>query len=192
MVDEVLYGKFDYVLTKELEQTYEMFKTVRTKLTRKFYNCDFFQCCRDVIAEHEGEFQKKGVIFNSNINGVRDTKVIIKSYELCKILENLIENAITAMEGQPEKRLKLEVTEEDFYLTVKVSDTGYGIPKDMHEQVFEKDFTTKAGKNSGLGLYYSRKTLENYGGTIQIVESEKEHGTKIQLKLKILPKDRKV
>nr|MBC8236104.1 GHKL domain-containing protein [bacterium] len=183
---KILSGKFDYVSTKELEQTYELFKMVRNELTEKFYNCDFFQCCRDVIAEFEGEFQKKGVTFNSDIDEGRDTKVIIKSYELCKILENLIENALAAMEGQPEKRLQLEVTEEDADLTLKVTDTGHGIAKDIYGQVFEKNFTTKESKSGGLGLYYSRETLTNYNGTIQIVESEKEHGTTMQLKLKIL------
>ena len=184
---KILSGKFDYVSTKELEQTYELFKMVRNELTEKFYNCDFFQCCRDVIAEFEGEFQKKGVIFNSNIDEGRDTKVIIKSYELCKILENLIENALASMEGLPEKRLQLEVTEEDADLTLRVTDTGHGIAKHLYGQVFEKDVTTKEGKSGGLGLYYSRETLTNYGGAIQIVESEKEHGTTMQVKLKILP-----
>lgn len=183
---EILSGKFDYLLTKRLEQVYELFKTVRGELMRKFYSCDFFQCCRDVVSEYKEEFWKRGITFSFDISEFRETKVIIKSYELCKILENLIENAIEAMEGRTKKQLRLEIIEDEIYLTLRMIDTGCGIPKDLHKRIFDRDFTTKMGDSRGLGLYYSKETLANYGGSIQIVESNEGHGTTIEVKLRIL------
>ena len=53
------------------------------------------------------------------------------------------------------------------YAVVEVSDTGTGIPSDLHAVVFEPFFTTKtSGDGSGLGLAMERETALAHGGLI--------------------------
>lgn len=85
--------------------------------------------------------------------------------ELNQVWINLIHNAIQAMNNKG--TLELEITEEDEYVVVKITDTGVGIPKHLQARVFEAFFTTKPrGEGSGLGLDIAKKIVTKHGGTI--------------------------
>jgi signal transduction histidine kinase len=50
---------------------------------------------------------------------------------------------------------------------IEVHDTGVGVPSDAGSRVFEPFFTTRAaGEGMGLGLYLSRRIVEDHGGAI--------------------------
>ena len=95
-------------------------------------------------------------------------------------LENLIKNAIDAMKGKG----KLDVIiEEDKAnnVKIKVVDTGMGIPKKQHKQIFEPGFTTKK-RGWGLGLSLTKRIVEDYHkGKIRVLSSEIGKGTVIQI-----------
>lgn len=58
---------------------------------------------------------------------------------------------------------------------LEISDSGPGVPPELREQIFEPFFTTKpSGTGTGLGLYITRKLVEEVGG--QIVVLGNEHG----------------
>jgi signal transduction histidine kinase len=64
-------------------------------------------------------------------------------------------------------------------ITIKVRDTGCGMPEADIQKAFEPFFTTKAvGKGTGLGLFLSRETVLAHGGSL-ILESETDHGTTV-------------
>jgi signal transduction histidine kinase len=64
---------------------------------------------------------------------------------------------------------------------IEVSDTGTGIPEELHEQVFQPFFTTKAeGEGSGLGLSMVFGFVKQSGGNIEI-ESTMGVGTKFKI-----------
>jgi two-component system, NtrC family, sensor kinase len=65
--------------------------------------------------------------------------------------------------------------------TVRVSDTGCGIPPELHGQIFEPFFTTKPpGKGTGLGLYNIKNVIHHMHGTIG-VHSEVGRGSTFTL-----------
>ncbi|MDZ3838334.1 MAG: ATP-binding protein [Rhodospirillales bacterium] len=69
------------------------------------------------------------------------------------------------------------------YITVAVSDTGVGIPKDVIAHIFEPFFTTKRpGEGSGLGLSMVYGFAKQSGGHVE-VESEPSRGTTVRLYL---------
>ena len=74
-------------------------------------------------------------------------------------------------------------TAVDRFVTLTVTDTGVGIPRDMVDRVFEPFFTTKEpGQGTGLGLSIIYGFVEESGGSVTL-DSEVGRGTKIDLKL---------
>jgi PAS domain S-box-containing protein len=90
--------------------------------------------------------------------------------QLTQVWTNLINNAIHAMQGKG--KLEITVSQQDNQVLVQVTDSGCGIPADVHGRIFEPFFTTKpTGEGSGLGLDIVKKIIEKHKGRIE-VESE--------------------
>ena len=92
------------------------------------------------------------------------------AWEMCKVLSNLIDNAIDAMEDNPaaERRLTIALTENLRQYCFCVSNSGTRIPEEMQESIFQPGVTTK-GEGHGMGLYIVRKTIRDRGGDITLV-----------------------
>jgi two-component system, NtrC family, sensor kinase len=96
--------------------------------------------------------------------------------EVLHVLVNLITNAVQAM-TRGEGILTLTTEQPSDGATLRVSDTGCGMPPSMLEQIFEPFFTTKEpGKGTGLGLYNVKTIIAKMRGKIA-VESRVDHGT---------------
>jgi signal transduction histidine kinase len=73
--------------------------------------------------------------------------------------------------------------EEAGFVTIRLSDTGVGIPSEAVSLLFEPFYTTKErGAGSGLGLFVSHLIIDQHGGAIE-VESQLGEGTTFILKL---------
>ena len=99
----------------------------------------------------------------------------IEPWELCKVLSNLIDNAITALqEKEGERKMALDISEDrDCYLFA-VSDNGPVIPGERKNAIFRQGFTTKKEEGHGMGLYIVAGILKENSGTIQVDSDEKE------------------
>ena len=86
------------------------------------------------------------------------------------VLENLIRNAVDAMDG--EGQIRLTVAQSESGVLVTVSDTGPGIPKSKRKEIFQPGYTTKA-RGWGLGLSLCKRIIEEYhGGRIEVGEPD--------------------
>lgn len=95
--------------------------------------------------------------------------------EIDQVFINLLSNAVQAMDGGG--RLELATHSQGGTLTVRISDTGCGIPKALIPRIFDPFFTTKdPGKGTGLGLSIVHQIVSKYSGTIGI-ESEEGKGS---------------
>ncbi len=83
--------------------------------------------------------------------------------KLRRIFTNLMNNAVQAMTNGGQ--LAIEGHRDKDMVCVSVVDTGYGIPKENLDKIFEPLFTTKA-KGTGLGLTVCKRVTEAHGGTI--------------------------
>lgn len=99
----------------------------------------------------------------------------VEPWELCKVLSNLIDNAITALqEKEGERKMSLDISEDrDFYLFA-VSNNGPVIPEEKRGVIFRQGFTTKKEEGHGMGLYIVSGILKENRGTIQLDSDEKE------------------
>jgi C4-dicarboxylate-specific signal transduction histidine kinase len=86
----------------------------------------------------------------------------------------LVQNALEAMADSEEKRLEIETSHKDNMVTIRVKDTGCGIPQEYADEIFNPFFTTKKGadcepslgENIGLGLSLVNTLIKGYNGTI--------------------------
>jgi two-component system NtrC family sensor kinase len=85
--------------------------------------------------------------------------------QLRQVFQNLILNAITAIRKDGE--ITLQVRPEGEEVSVSVTDSGHGIPKDMQEKIFDPLFTTKPD-GTGLGLSISAGIVKKLGGKISV------------------------
>jgi signal transduction histidine kinase len=87
--------------------------------------------------------------------------------ELNQVWTNIIENAIDAMLGQGE--LRVRTFREDDYIVVEIGDSGHGIPPEIKPHIFDPFFTTKGvGEGTGLGLNTVQTIVKKLGGNIQV------------------------
>ncbi|TNF31620.1 MAG: HAMP domain-containing histidine kinase [Deltaproteobacteria bacterium] len=107
---------------------------------------------------------------------------VVQVTELQTALSNILNNAFEASGDDAE--VKLSASQQGKKLNVEISDKGSGIPQDIIEKVFEREFTSGKSTGSGLGLYQARKAIEWCGGKIQI-SSEEGKGTTVQFTIEL-------
>ena len=90
---------------------------------------------------------------------------------MIELLVNLLSNSIQAMSQQTNKRsIIINVYANHNYLSIKIIDSGPGIPIKDIDKIFEPFYTTK-GDGSGLGLSICRRIITDHGGTIELTYS---------------------
>lgn len=94
----------------------------------------------------------------------------VPSWEFCRVLGNLIDNAIFALQEREngERSLRIELYEDLKHYLFKVKNTGGPIPENLAERIFEPGFTTKGDKGEGMGLAICREIISNAGGSIRV------------------------
>jgi signal transduction histidine kinase len=112
---------------------------------------------------------KKGVTVHRDY---QDAPLLVNSFgsELNQVWTNIIDNAIDAMHGQGE--LRVRAFREDTCVVVEIIDNGPGISAKDLPHIFEPFFTTKGvGEGTGLGLDTAQRIVRKHRGSIE-VESE--------------------
>ncbi len=98
------------------------------------------------------------------------------------VIENLLKNALDALQGQGVIDVKLSHDHND--VLIDVSDTGKGIAKANFKRIFTPGYTTKT-RGWGLGLSLSKRIMEDYHhGKIEVLDSEPGKGTTIRVSIK--------
>lgn len=122
------------------------------------------------------------VSFTMNTHGEDDIPAMISPLLFDWVIENLLKNALDAMEGKG--RISIDITTHATQTWIDVTDTGKGISKANMEKVFKPGFSTKR-RGWGLGLSLSRRIIESYhNGRLFIKSSELNRGTTFRIMLR--------
>ena len=98
------------------------------------------------------------------------------------VIENLIKNAVDAMNGKG--TICISLTEEGKYIYIDISDTGKGISRGRRKSIFQPGYTTKQ-RGWGLGLSLSKRIIEDYHrGKLFVQSSQVGVGTTFRIVLK--------
>ena len=114
-----------------------------------------------------GHKLKKGVTIKRDYHA---TPLLVNSYgsELNQVWTNIIDNAIDAMHGEGE--LRIRTFAEGDCAVVEIGDSGPGIPAEIQSRIFEPFFTTKGvGEGTGLGLDTTLRIVRKHRGTITVI-----------------------
>jgi len=109
--------------------------------------------------------------------------VLAKPEEIQQILFNVIRNGIQACDHHGV--ITIETSEQNEYVSVRISDTGPGIPAAVEKKIFDPFFTTKGpDAGEGLGLYIVQQIILKYGGKIDLI-NDSSTGTTFDIRLPI-------
>lgn len=131
-----------------------------------------------------------GVTLNFHIDGqLNPIKESAVTHCLVTILGNLIDNGLDAVQFLDDKQITVNLTIDDKWFEIEISDNGEGIDEKNMQHIFNKGYSTK-GDNRGFGLYLVLASLDELNGQIKLCEPDKKGACfRVLLPLTTLYKD---
>jgi sensor histidine kinase regulating citrate/malate metabolism len=108
------------------------------------------------------------------------TNFEIQEWKICRVLGNLMDNAIYALnETEIDKKMYIEISEDvNFYYFI-ISDNGKMISDNIKDKIFKPGFSTKGKKGEGMGLYIVKDIVESINGSISFESVENNTSFKV-------------
>jgi PAS domain S-box-containing protein len=158
--------EFGRIATREIDRIQRLVDRLRT-LSRPAggprHAVDLRVPLGEALELAQPTIEEKNLTLTSRLGG--EACVVLGNHaELEELFLNLVLNAHDATPGGG--TIAVEVTRTETHTTVTVSDTGPGIPPELHERIFEPFFTTKA-RGSGLGLAISAGIAQAHGARLR-------------------------
>ena len=128
-----------------------------------------------LLAAKSAEAEAKEIEFLIEVKS--DLKNLnIEDWELCKVLSNLTDNAIKALEDSDvqEKKIRINITETQQQYIFSVENNGPKIPEEIRDSIFKKGFTTKKEEGHGMGLAIVSEIVNKAKGKIELKSDEEE------------------
>jgi signal transduction histidine kinase len=140
------------------------------------------QLVSSVVAYMKKRSSEK-IFFTIDTNHLNELKIQLVPTLYEWVFENLLKNALDAMEGKGSIHIGFHLRHKE--LMINVTDTGKGIAKQNFQQVFKAGFTTKK-RGWGIGLSLSKRIIEQYhNGKLFVKQSEPGKGTTFTIILPI-------
>lgn len=126
-----------------------------------------------LLSAKAADCTERGIAFETDIQSTWDP-IQIPGWEMCRILGNLVDNAIDAVLEAKDRtpQVRVFIGEDIRSWTLQVSNNGPEIPAARRREIFQPGFTTKAaGRGNGLSIVAG--LLDKYGGEMRL-ESDHE------------------
>jgi signal transduction histidine kinase len=118
-------------------------------------------CFRDAAAHSE-------ISFAVQVDGDEEQyEMLGEKLQMQRALQNLIDNAITAVDQQTAPSITVACSMDNANIEIKIRDNGCGVDAKTLRWIFEPfDNTATIEKGAGLGLFITKKVLEEHRGTL--------------------------
>lgn len=118
--------------------------------------------------------EKQGIDFYLDV-GTQLKNLAMEPWELCKVLGNLIDNAVTAVSGlEGERRISMDMREGKEFYRISVRNNGPAIPEKDRKLIFNQGFSTKKEEGHGMGLAIVAAVLKEAKGSIEFQSNDNE------------------
>lgn len=97
----------------------------------------------------------------------------VPSWEICRVLGNLIDNAMDALAGTPQPAVRVALGENLQEYSLSVANNGPMIPEELRESIFQSGFSTKSA-GRGMGLAIVQEIVRRNGGVMSLTSDEQE------------------
>jgi two-component system C4-dicarboxylate transport sensor histidine kinase DctB len=155
-------------LTARMAEIVRHLKTFARDSSGPLEDVSIFSVVADTLRFLDNRIRQEGVELACDLPE-RPIVVRADAVRLEQVLVNLIGNALDAMRESREKRLGITADWTDSTVTLRIRDTGPGIPDAIKEQIFDPFFTTKeVGEGLGLGLSISYSIVKDFGGRLDV------------------------
>lgn len=135
-----------------------------------------------VISYISKRLPKSGKTVDIRIETPGEFRALINRELFEWVVENLMKNALDAMEGT-NGRISFALSQMEHRTTIDITDTGKGIDPKLHKEIFRPGYSTKK-RGSGLGLSLSKRIIEDYHkGKLFVKQSGIGNGTTFRIKL---------
>lgn len=172
--------------SKEFDKDYSDCKAVINAMSKTIDDFrDFFKPSRekseffieDTIEEAIFIIKETLKSHNIKINFNNKHSIILNSHsnEILQVMLNIINNAkdVLISKEQKVKKIDIKISKTSKWVQVTVCDNGGGIKEDIIDKIFDPYFTTKHSKQgTGIGLYMSKKIIEENGGAINVINTK--------------------
>ncbi|MDN3641659.1 HAMP domain-containing sensor histidine kinase [Lutimonas halocynthiae] len=172
---------------KEIEKDVDRLNTIADRFSKIGSIPKLTQ--HDIVKETDTAFDYirsrsfKQIEFTFNTENDKPIYVDLNLQLYSWVIENLVKNAIDAMQGKG--KIDINVVQENSNAIITISDTGKGIPKRLQKKIFEPGYTTKK-RGWGLGLSLTKRIISDYHkGRIYVKKSEIGVGTTFLIQLKV-------
>ena len=138
-----------------------------------------------VIHDNEAALAEKSLSLDSSV--MADVaQVSGDAARIRQVVDHIVGNAIQYT--PPGGRITIALDRDSGSVTLRISDTGLGVPEEERERVFQRFYRGSNVRNqglpgAGLGLAISRTVVERHGGTITMTDNEDGPGTTFVVKL---------
>ena len=137
---------------------------------------------RKILRNNEQRIAEQSVLVE--YEGTLDVEVISDPPLLEMALNNIIVNALDALEQQTEAMINIKGDLYPDNVLMRIEDNGPGISPEDRARAFDAFFSTKPNRGTGVGLTVARKVVEMYGGQVSM-EGKPGEGTALILTLPI-------
>lgn len=133
-----------------------------------FENVSVMQLLNETLSFCCERFKKHGISLNY-FPPHPDIQLECRKVQMSQAILNLLNNSFDAIRGKKDQWVKVQAGVEDQHCVITVTDSGAGIPEELHEKIMEPFFTTKSSFNgTGLGLSISKKILDSHHGSLRV------------------------
>ncbi len=156
------------------------------KVTHDYHVFKMDDLVRSIVEQSREQFQLSAD--DVAIEGAADCECVVDKAALRIVVDNLMDNAIKYSVDNP--KIKVRISENQKHFILEFEDDGIGIPLIEQKRVFTK-FHRIYSKNipnvkgTGLGLYWVREIIKNFGGIISVSSEGESRGSTFRIELPI-------
>ena len=110
------------------------------------------------------------------------SKISMEQWDICKILGNIIDNAITAVSNNANsKEVHIHISEQPNWYIFSIYNNGPVIAENKRELIFKQGYSSKKESGHGFGLAIVKEIVTEHGGSIELSSGEKK--TEFEIKI---------